>query len=127
MVVAGAALPIKKSSGMPRRVCKMKDSAQPSPASSGPRLGYNRVAEQQFCWHETFGHLVVGTRRQGTVSACDEASLQAHSSEVAMRMFLPASQQQQELGCVSLGEERIIWRRGKLENLVNKTLPAGHL
>lgn len=29
MVLGEAALPIKKSSGMPRRACKMKDSAEP--------------------------------------------------------------------------------------------------
>lgn len=103
----------------------MQDEGQCSAFSS---LLWAKAGVKQGCWAAVCGmrhlvNLVVGTRRQRAGSACQEASLQAHGSEVAMGMFLPASQQVQELGSVSLGEWRIISRK-KLENLVNKTLPA---
>lgn len=71
----------------------MQDEGQCSALSTlfWAKAGIKQGRWAAVCWYETFGHLVVGTRRQWTRSACEEASLQAHGSEVAVGMFLSAS------------------------------------
>lgn len=128
----GAAFPTKKRSGVPRRACEMRGSAQPSPGShlqakAGAKEG---EAEQQLCCHEIF--LALWHDGCGDKGAASSVCLRGGSTPRSqhcsgMGTFLPSSQWQQEMGWVSLGEGRNIWRRRNLENLVYKTLLAGRL